>query len=52
MNTAIQAPTGAASFPSAHPMRSILRSTGVLLAALGLTAVVLVALASVVDTWA
>ena len=33
-------------------VRSVLRSTGVLLASLGLTVAVLVALASVVDTWA
>ena len=33
-------------------VRSVLRSAGVLVAALSLTVVVLVALASVVDTWA
>jgi hypothetical protein len=43
MNTLIQAQ---------HPIRSVLRSTGVLAVALSLTVVVLVALASVVDTWA
>jgi hypothetical protein len=35
-----------------QPVRSVLRSTGVLAIALGLTIVVLVALATVVDTWA
>jgi hypothetical protein len=35
-----------------HPVRTVLRSTGVLAVALGLTVVVLIALASVVDTWA
>ena len=35
-----------------HPVRSVLRSTGVLAVALGLTIVVLAALATVVDTWA
>lgn len=35
-----------------HPVRSILRSTGVLAISLGLTVIVLFALASVVDTWA
>jgi hypothetical protein len=43
MNTLIQAE---------HPVRSVLRSTGVLAISLGLTIVVLVVLASVVDTWA
>ena len=51
MTTAMQTPTiDGASFPS-HPVRSVLRSTAVLLVALGLTVGVLVALASVVDTW-
>ena len=35
-----------------QPVRSVLRSTGVLAVALTLTVVVLVALASVVDNWA
>ena len=35
-----------------HPVRSVLRSTGVLAVSLGLTVLVLVALASVVDNWA
>ncbi len=35
-----------------QPVRSVLRSTGVLGVALVLTAAVLMALASVVDTWA
>jgi hypothetical protein len=35
-----------------HPVRTVLRSAGVLMAALGLTTGVLVALATVVDTWA
>jgi len=35
-----------------HPVRSVLRSTGVLGVALVLTVVVLVGLASVVDAWA
>lgn len=37
---------------AAHPLGSVLRSTGVLLAATSLTVAVLVALARVVDTWA
>ncbi|MCX6432721.1 MAG: hypothetical protein NTX29_08000 [Actinobacteria bacterium] len=37
---------------AAQPVRHVLRSTGVLALALGLTVVVLVALASVVETWA
>jgi len=43
MNTLIQ---------TEHPVRSVLRSTGVLVIALGLTVGVLIALANVVDTWA
>lgn len=43
MNTLIQ---------PAHPVRSILRSTGVLGLSLTLTVAVLMILASVVDTWA
>jgi hypothetical protein len=35
-----------------HPVRSLLRATGVLGLSLALTIGVLVALASVVDTWA
>jgi hypothetical protein len=35
-----------------QPVRSLLRSTGVLVVALGLTVGVLVALATVVDSWA
>jgi hypothetical protein len=35
-----------------HPVRSLLRTTGVLAVALGLTVVVLAALATVVDSWA
>jgi hypothetical protein len=35
-----------------HPIRSLLRTTGVLAVALGLTVVVLAALATVVDSWA
>jgi hypothetical protein len=35
-----------------HPVRSVLRSTGVLVVALGLTVVVMAALATVVDSWA
>jgi hypothetical protein len=48
MTTAFQA-----EYPAAHhPVRSVLRSTAVLALSLGLTVVVLVALASVVDSWA
>ena len=51
MSTAIQ--TSAITGTSTpHPVRSALRSSVVLLAALALTVGVLVALASVVDTWA
>lgn len=35
-----------------HPVRSVLRTTGVLGVALALTIVVVAALASVVDSWA
>jgi hypothetical protein len=49
MTTAMHTPT--IDGTSSHPARSVLRSTGVLLAALSLTVSVLVALASVVDTW-
>jgi hypothetical protein len=35
-----------------HPVRSVLRSTGILGVALLLTVVVVVALATVVDSWA
>ena len=45
MNTVIHAPAHA-------PSRYALRSTGVLLLSLGLTVAVLVALGSVVGTWA
>ncbi len=50
MTTAFQA-----EYPltrAGHPLRSALRSAGVLALSLGLTLAVLVALASVVDTWA
>ena len=43
MNTLIQ---------TEHPVRSVLRSTGVLVIALSMTVGVLIALANVVDSWA
>ncbi len=51
MSTALHE-TPATHFSTANPWRSILRSSAVLVIALGLTTVVLVALANVVDTWA
>ncbi len=45
-------PTALPAQGATHPVRTAVRSTGVLLAALGLTIVVLVALATVVDSWA
>lgn len=51
MNT--MAPSGLSVTATApHGLRNVLRSGAVLVAALGLTMVVLVALSSVVDRWA
>lgn len=50
MSTAM--PTALPTQADHHPVRTAVRSTGVLLASLGLTIVVLVALATVVDSWA
>ena len=49
MNTLTQPST---LIQAEHPVRSVLLSTGVLVAALGVTVAVLIALASFVETWA